>query len=250
MDIGNTNLVLGIVKEKRIIEIFRFATNVSLTEDEYFVKFNSILKHCSLAEKEIDDVIISSVVPQMDVIMTNTFKKYYGLMPIFVEPGLKSGIHIKIENPKQLGADLLIGAVGSYYKYRDNIIIVDIGTATKLFVVTKDGEFLGGAIAPGVITSLNSLVSSTAKLQHTSIQKPNGVIGRDTASSIQSGIIYGTAALIDGMINRIESEIGPTKVVLTGGLANIFNEVILTPHHYEPNILLEGLIILYYKNKK
>lgn len=248
IDIGNTNLVIGIVKNKEILETYRLATNPLSTEDEYIVKFKDIINHSKYANELIDGVIIASVVPLMDSIMTKLFKKYFNLKPLFVTPGIKSGINVKIENPKQLGADILIGAVGAYQKYRDNIIIVDLGTATKLFVVNKNAEMIGGVIAPGVLASLEALVSSTAKLERTSLEIPTNVIGRDTVSSIQSGAIFGTASMIDGLIEKIKKEIGEAAVVLTGGLADVFNKVIETPHFFEPNILLEGLVILYYKN--
>lgn len=248
IDIGNTNLAIGLVKEKKILETYRLATNSLLTEDEYIVKFKDIITHSKYGHDEIKGVIIASVVPLMDGIMTKVFNKYFNLKPIFVGPGIKSGIHIKIENPKQLGADILIGAVGAYDKYQGNIIIVDLGTATKLFIVTSSGEMIGGIIAPGVLTSLDALVSSTAKLQRTSLEIPENIIGRDTVSSIQSGSVYGTASMIDGLIKKIKKEIGDATVVLTGGLADLFHKVIETDHFYEPNILLEGLIILYYKN--
>ncbi|MDD4244518.1 MAG: type III pantothenate kinase [Bacilli bacterium] len=249
LDIGNTNISIGIEINKQIVSQYRLATNPSLTEDEYVVKFKDILSHSPYVNTPIEGVIIASVVPAMDTIMEKTFTKYYNLKPMFVVPGIKSGIRIKIEHPKQLGADLLIGAVGAYHKYRGNLIIVDLGTATKLTVVTETGDFLGGIIAPGVMSSLASLVSSTAKLQHAPLQRPENIIGRDTVSSIQSGAIYGTAAMIDGLIAQLKKEIGEATVILTGGLGDVYHPVIETPHFFEPNILLEGLVIIYYKNK-
>ena len=249
LDIGNTNISIGIEINKQIVSQYRLATNTSLTEDEYVVKFKDIISHSPYANTPIDGVIIASVVPAMDYIMEKTFIKYYDLKPMFVVPGIKSGIRIKIEHPKQLGADLLIGAVGAFNKYRGNLIIVDMVTATKFSVVTEKGDFLGGVIAPGVMSSLAGLVSSTAKLQHAPLQRPENVIGRDTVSCIQSGAIFGTAAMIDGLIAKLKKEIGEATVILTGGLGEVYDSVIETPHYFEPNILLEGLVIVYYKNK-
>ena len=246
-DIGNTNIVLGIVENKKIINTFRFVTNATLTEDEYYHKIQNVTQGIT-----IEGVIISSVVPALDNIFNMMIKKYFNISPLFVGPGMKSGLKLKIEVPKSLGSDLLCDAVGAVNKFGGPVIIVDLGTATKFIVVNDKDEYLGGAIAPGMNGSLNSLISNAAKLSHTALAKPHNIIGNDTTSCIQSGMIYGTASMIDGMVNQMIKELGlpNTNVVLTGGLAPLIKDILTINYYYEPNILIDGLIYLYYKNKK
>lgn len=249
LDIGNTHIVMGLTDCNQIKGIYRFSTNVTITEDEYAIKFLEIIKGSGYKPNDIDGVIISSVVPVLDKVMKIAFEKYFHLKPIFVGQGIKSGLNIKIENPKQLGADLLVGAVAGYHKYSENLIIVDLGTATKFVVVTQKGEILGGAIAPGIQSSLNSLFSSAAKLSQVNLEVPKNVIGRDTTTCIQSGTIFGAVSMIEGMVEKIKKELGEAKVILTGGLAEVIKDILNLEYTYEPNLLIDGLIILYNKNK-
>lgn len=244
-DIGNTNVVIGVVEKNIIIETYRFITDCSLTEDEYYNKIQSVLKN-----REIEGIAISSVVPQVDHIIQLMCERYFNKTPLFVAPGIKSGIKIKIENPKQLGADLLCDAVGAYNRYHGASIIVDLGTVSKFIVVSENKEFLGGAISPGIYTSLSNMISSAAKLSDVSFTSPSSVIGNDTQSCIQSGILNGFACMIDGMIEKIKQELNVKniKVFLTGGLAVAIKSIISTEYEYVPNILLEGLLIIYNKN--
>ena len=246
-DIGNTNIVLGIAENKKIINTYRFVTNASLTEDEYYHKLQPIVKDIN-----VEGVVISSVVPALDVIFNQMIKKYFNISPMMIGPGIKSGLKLRIEAPKTLGSDLLCDAVGAVNKVGGPVIIVDLGTATKVIVVNDKEEYLGGAIAPGMNGSLNSLIANAAKLSHTALVNPECVIGNDTTTCIQSGMIYGTASMIDGMVNKTIEELGlpNVKVVLTGGLAPLIKDVLTIDYVYEPNILIEGLIYLYYKNTK
>lgn len=246
-DIGNTNIVLGIAKNKKIINTYRFVTNASLTEDEYYHKLQPIVK-----DIKVEGVVISSVVPALDIVFEQMIKKYFNIKPMIIGPGIKSGLKLRIEAPKTLGSDLLCDAVGAVNKFGGPVIIVDLGTATKFIVVNDKEEYLGGAIAPGMNGSLNSLINNAAKLSHTALAKPDNVIGNDTTSCIQSGMIYGTASMIDGMVNKTIKELGlpNVKVVLTGGLAILIKDVLTIDYIYEPLILIEGLIYLYYKNTK
>lgn len=246
-DVGNTNIVLGIVENKKIINTYRFVTNASLTEDEYFHKLQPIVKNL-----QIEGVVISSVVPSLDLIFVQMIKKYFKINPMIIGPGIKSGLKLRIEAPKTLGSDLLCDAVGAVNKFGGPVIIVDLGTATKFIVVNDKEEYLGGAIAPGMNGSLNSLIQNAAKLSHTALEKPDKVIGNDTTTCIQSGMIYGTASMIDGMVNKTIEELNSSnvKVVLTGGLAPLVKEVLTIDYIYDPLILIEGLIYLYYKNAK
>lgn len=246
-DIGNTNIVLCIAKNKKIINTYRFVTNASLTEDEYYHKLQPIVK-----DIKVEGVVISSVVPALDIVFEQMIKKYFNIKPMIIGPGIKSGLKLRIEAPKTLGSDLLCDAVGAVNKFGGPVIIVDLGTATKFIVVNDKEEYLGGAIAPGMNGSLNSLINNAAKLSHTALAKPDNVIGNDTTSCIQSGMIYGTASMIDGMVNKTIKELGlpNVKVVLTGGLAILIKDVLTIDYIYEPLILIEGLIYLYYKNTK
>lgn len=249
LDIGNTHIVMGIVENNEIKGIYRFATNVTITEDEYAIKFLETIKGSGYNLSMIEGAIVSSVVPGLDKSIKGAFEKYFHFKPLFVGQGIKSGMNIKIENPKQLGADLLVGAVAGYKKYPENLIVVDLGTATKFVVVTNKGEILGGAIAPGIQSSLNSLFSSAAKLSQVNLEVPKNVVGRDTTTCIQSGSLYGAASMIEGMVERIKKELGPAKVVLTGGLAEVVKDILNLEYVYEPNLLIDGLVILYNKNK-
>lgn len=244
-DVGNTNIVLGFVEGNKIVKNYRFITNSNLTEDEYYNKIHLVLKN-----EKIEGVAISSVVPKIDHMLRLMCEKYFHLLPFFVGPGVRSSIKIKIENPKQLGADLLCDAVGAYNYYQGPSIIIDLGTVSKFIVVSENKEFLGGAISPGIMTSLTTMISSAAKLSEININKPNSVIGNDTQSCIQSGIIFGFSSMIDGMIAKIKKELNTDniKVFLTGGLAPTIKDYLNTDFEYTPNILLEGLLTIYNKN--
>lgn len=245
-DVGNSNIVLGKVENKKIIATYRFITSSSMTEDEYYHKFKEII-----GNDNIEGIAISSVVPQLDNILTVMCKKYFSITPLLVSTNLNSGLSYKIDNPSELGADLLCDAVGAVNKYpNENKIIVDLGTASKFIVVNKNNEYLGGAISPGLLKSLNSLIDSAAKLSDVAMGVPVKVIGSDTKSCIQSGMVYGFASLVDGMIQKIKNELNDenTKVILTGGLSCYVNDILRTNFDYLPNILLDGLLSLYYMN--
>ncbi len=246
-DIGNTNIVLGICNNKKIINTYRFVTNAALTEDEYFHKLQPIVK-----DIDIEGVVISSVVPALDYVFSQMVKKYFNISPMMIGPGIKSGLKLRIEAPKTLGSDLLCDAVGAVNKFGGPVIIIDLGTATKIIVVNDKQEYLGGAIAPGMNGSLQSLIKNAAKLSDTALLKPENVIGNDTTTCIQSGMIYGTASMIDGMVKKTIDELNlpNVKVVLTGGLAPLIKDVLSIDYIHEPDILIEGLIYLYYKNIK
>jgi len=249
VDIGNTNINFGVVKDNRFISTFRIATNSKKTEDEYGALIVDLFRNANIDWRMIKGIIISSVVPSVDEAFQKMGQKLFGIAPIFIGPGVKSGIKIKIENPKQLGADLLVGAVAAYEKYHDTVIIVDLGTATKLTVVTKDAEFLGGIIAPGIQTALQALTENTAKLPTVKLEIPQEVIGRETIDCIRSGFTYGFASMLDGLIRKIKTEVGSAIVVVTGGLSKTILPVIEEEVIYEELLILEGLRILYEKNK-
>lgn len=246
VDIGNTNIVIGIVNNNEITDTYRLATDTTLTVDEYASK----LRGLDIKKEEVEGVAISSVVPQLDHIFENLFIKYYNKKALVVGAGIKSGLKLKIDNQKQLGADLLCDCVGAYEKYPGDILVVDLGTATKLLAVNKNKEYLGGAIAPGIISSLNSLVASAAKLSNINLAIPPKTIETETTRCIQSGAIVGHACMINGLLTKMKKELNSNdvKVVLTGGLSYLIKDLLEHDYSYEPNILLEGLLTIYNKN--
>ena len=203
------------------------------------------------AEKEdVEGIIVASVVPQLDKTIERAFEKYLGKKAIFVGPGIKSGINIKLDNPKQLGADILVGAVGAVNKYQAPVITIDMGTAITICYVNSNKELLGGIILPGIKTSFNALFKKASKLEEVGIEKPKSVVGRDTVSSIQSGMVYGMASTIDGLIRKVKEENGDAKVIITGGESRFILNVLEENVIYDENLLLDGLKVMYYKNVK
>lgn len=242
-EVGNSNIVMGLADDYKITNIWRIRTNTKKTADEYAIIFNNYIKDINL-----DGIMISSVSPQLTDILVEYSKKHLDMKPIVVGPGIKTGLQIKLHNPKEIGADLVTGAIGAIYKYSQPAIIIDLGTATKLFVVT-DNAFQGGIIAPGVEISLNALVNETALLPKISLDAPKNTICKDTVSCMQSGLVFGTAAMIDGMIEKIKEEYPlDFTIIATGGLSESIiphckHEIII-----DKELLLHGLIHLYNKN--
>lgn len=249
IDVGNTHIVIGIYKDVNLLCSFRFKTDPNITEDEYVIKMDNILRISNINISEIKGAIIASVVPPMDAILEKVISKYFNIQPIFVVPGIKSGINIKIDDPRQLGADLLVGAVSAVSKYSYPVIIIDMGTATTLSVVNNNEEFIGGIIIPGVLSSTSSLIKSTSRLEEVRFDKPKHLVGKNTVNSIQSGMLYGTSSMLDGLIRKVKKEIGDAKVVLTGGIANRIQPFLEEEVIFDNNLILDGLRILYEKNK-
>lgn len=249
-DIGNTNIVMGICENKNIVKTFRYVTDPLLTNDDYFQKIDISIKSYK-KEYNVEGAIISCVVSQLDKVFTSMIEKYFNIKAKIVGPGLKSGLKIKLENPKELGADLLCDAIGAYEKFKETCIIVDMGTATKLIVVNDKKEFLGGSICAGIKGSLKSLINSTSKLSTPTIEAPDRIICNDTLSCIQSGIVYGHISMIEGLVAKIKKELNNEnlKVLLTGGNSIIVKEHLNIDFIYDENLLLEGLFDIYNKNE-
>ena len=251
LDMGNTNITMGVFDGDKLVVESRLATDYRRMEDEYAMSLMEVLKLYHLKREDITGAILSSVVPSLDRAMRHAIRKVAGVTPMQVGPGLKSGINIRIDNPAQLGADLLVGAVAASAKYGAPCLLWDLGTATKVSVIDKDGAYRGGAIMPGVRTSLDSLSHAAALLPAVSIDTPPAVIGTNTVDCMSSGTVFGTACTIDGMSDRIEEELGyPVTIVATGGLAGD-----IVPHCrreiiYDAPLLLHGLRLLYEKNQK
>ena len=251
VDIGNTNITLGVFDNDERKMIARMATLVNKTADQYAVELIQILNIYDVSKEDIDGCIVSSVVP----VVTNAIKKALSLIKVkktlFVGPGVKTGLDIKIDNPAQLGADLVVGAVAAIKLYKMPCIILDLGTATTLSVLDKNGAFLGGPICAGVGISLEALTSKTSQLPQISVETPKSVIGKNSVDSMKAGLVLGSACMIDGLIERVENEIGKVAtVVATGGLApevvkNCKKDIIIND-----NLLLDGLKAIYKKNVK
>lgn len=251
LDMGNTNITIGVFNGKQMIFESRVATDRTKMEDQYAVELMDIFRLYHVDCHQFEGAIISSVVPPLDTAIRRAVKKVTGVTPLIVGPGTKTGVDIRIDNPAQLGPDLLVGAVAAVSRYGYPCIIWDLGTATTVSVVDKDGKFLGGAIMPGIGTSLESLIDKASLLPRISIEAPAHVIGPNTTECMQSGAVYGTAAMMEGMCDRIEQELGgPAAVIATGGLGRE-----IAPHCrrsvvYDDDLLLEGLRLIYEKNKK
>ena len=250
IDIGNTNVVLGVFDKEKLVENWRVGTNTQITPDEYALIFKDLFGFVGLEFKQITGVIISTVVPPLLPVMTEMSHKYFRLEPMVVTHEIKTGIKMRYDNPKEVGADRIVNAAAAYKLYGGPIIIVDFGTATTFCAVTKSGEYLGGAIAPGVKISAEALFQRASKLPRVELAKPPKVIGADTISSMQSGIIYGYAGLVDGIVERMKKELSmEAKVVATGGLAELVSPETKTIQEIKPHLTLEGLRLVYEINR-
>ena len=258
IDVGNTNVVLGIFEAGKLSADFRIATDKFKTEDEYGMLVIELFKFHSI-KMEIEGAIISSVVPNIVPVMIDMCRKYFKCEPMIVGPGMKTGLEIKYENPKEVGADRIVNAVAAREIYKSNLIIVDFGTATTFCVVTKDGDYLGGAIAPGIVISSDALFSRAAKLPRVEVTRPTSIIGRNTISSMQSGIYYGFVGQVDEIVSRMKSEMiallkaankdsSCPKVIATGGLSTLISSDSKEIDYVEEFLTLYGLKILYEKN--
>lgn len=249
VDMGNSNIVLGCMEGEEILFEERLSTNHGKTDLEYAIDLKNMLELHGIKPEDITGSIVSSVVPPLTETVCSAVKKILKIDPLVVGPGVKNGLKIRIDNPAQLGADLVVGAVAGLAEYQPPLAVIDMGTATTISVVNEKSEFLGGAIMPGIRTALDSLVAGTSQLQKISMGGLKKVIGSNTIDCMKSGIIYGNAACLDGLLERIEAELGmPVTAVATGGLAEV-----VIPHckkeiHLDGHLLLKGLRVIYEMN--
>ncbi|MCX7857042.1 MAG: type III pantothenate kinase [Deltaproteobacteria bacterium] len=250
IDIGNTNIVCGVYKGDELVEHFRLGTDIEKTVEEYAILINSLLSIHKLSFEKIDGAIISCVVPPLLLTFQTLLRKFINVDPIIVEPGIKTGMPILYENPAELGADRIVNAVAGYETYKRSLIIIDFGTATTFDYVSQKGEYYGGAIVPGIMISLEALFERASKLPRVELTKPRSVIGRNTIQAMQSGIIFGYASLVDGIVKKMKDEVKTDSfVVATGGLARLMHNVSETIDEIDEFLTLRGLKILYEKNK-
>lgn len=249
-DIGNTNIVLGVFRDKELVENWRLSTARHRTADEYGMLLRELFAASNLSMAGIEAVVLSSVVPPINATLETTCRKYFGVAPLVVGPGIKTGISIKYENPREVGADRIVNAVAGFEQYGGPLIIVDFGTATTFCAISAKGEYLGGAIAPGIGISTEALFARAAKLPRVELVKPPSVIGKNTVNSMQSGIVYGFVGQVNEIVRRIKREMaGDPMVVATGGLAELIAGETPVIDKVDKYLTLHGLRIIYERNR-
>lgn len=251
VDIGNSNIVIGGIEGENIRFEARLRTEATKTSDEYCIDLKMILDIHGITLSSVEGSIIASVVPQVLNSMKTAIKKLTGTNSLVVGPGIKTGLNIKVDNPAQTGADLVCGCVAALREHPAPLIVVDMGTATTIMVIDERGAFIGGCICPGVHISLKALTERSALLPGLQLDQPKKAIGRNTVDCMRSGVMMGAAAMVDGMVQRMEAELGySTTVIATGGIAKFVTPLCNTPILYDRNLILKGLAILYRENTR
>lgn len=258
IDIGNTNVVLGLFQGNWLLTNLRLATDMRRSADEYGITIDQMFRYEGIDPADVDDVIISTVVPSLLFTMQHMCLKYFKCTPLIVETGIKTGLRIKTDDPRQIGSDRIVNAVAAYTKYQCPLIIIDFGTATTFCAVTGEGDYLGGTIAPGIKISASALFEKTAKLPNVDLERPGKTICKNTIQSIQSGLIYGHMGLTEYIVQNMKKEMvsdygvdgSQIKVVATGGLASMVKSDIDCIDVIEKRLTLDGLVVLYNKNRK
>ena len=251
VDVGNTNIAIGVFKDEKLIKNWKIYSDREKTSDEYSITLLNLFSIAKLERKEINRVILSSVVPPLTPVFQALSQNLFEVKPMVVGPGLKTGMPILYDNPFEVGADRIVSSIAAHHKFGGPSIVVDFGTATTFDVISSEGEYLGGAIAPGVQIAAEALYLKTAKLPRIEIKRPKRAIGRTTVTSMQSGLYFGYIGLVSNIIEEIKKELGQSaQTIATGGFAlQVFREIKAIDFH-EPDLVLEGLRILHDRNKK
>lgn len=249
IDMGNSNIVLGAIDDQRTRFMERITTDTRKTDLEYAISIKNIFELHRIDPRELEGAILSSVVPPLNPTILNAVKKVTGMQCKLVGSGMRTGINIRMDDPKKVGSDLIVNSVAAKASYPLPIIIIDMGTATTITALDANGDYIGGVIYPGLRVSLETLSSRTAQLPHIDLESPGSILAKNTVDSMRSGILYGTAAMIDGCIDRMEEELGArASIVATGGLASIVSPLCRHKITLDDNLLLKGLLLLYRKN--
>lgn len=252
IDIGNTNIVMGIMKGMELISSFRMTTQTPRTSDEYGIMIVELLRQKNIDIKDIKAVIVSSVVPDIMYTFTNSIKKYLRQKPLIVGPGLKTGLAVRTDNPREVGADRIVNSVAAYEIYGGPCMAIDFGTSTTYDIVNEKGEFIGGLIAPGIKICADALWQRAAQLPHMEIRKTKGILDcKNTVSSMQSGLVYGYIGQVEYIVNKVKEETGyeNIRVIATGGLAKIIQDGTNVIEKYDGLLTLKGLALIYEKNR-
>ena len=256
-DVGNSNIVLGLFRDGKLITNWRIKTDTNKSADEYGMIVNQLFQYEGLKTSDVEDVIISTVVPSVLFTLQHLSQKYFHKRAITVESGVKTGLIVKYDNPKQVGADRIVNAVAAYHKYGGPLIIIDFGTATTFCAVTEKAEYLGGSIAPGLKISSEALFEKTSKLPKVELEEPGQTICKNTIQSMQSGLVYGHMGMVDYIVRMMKKELEaitqsdkPVTVVATGGLSTLIDGGVDCIDHVDKILTLEGLQLTYQKNKK
>lgn len=250
VDVGNTHIVLGVFDGKKLLASWRLGTNKERTSDELGMLILGLFNHEKLSVDKVEAVVVASVVPPIMYTLEHAIKKYINSQPMIIGPGTKTGINIRYQNPKEVGADRIVNAVAGFELYGGPLIIVDMGTATTFCAISEKGEYLGGVICPGMKISAEALYQKAAKLPRIDLVKPESVIGKNTVSSMQAGVFYGYVGQVDYIVNRIKREMGEDniRVIATGGLSRLIAEESMTINDVNPTLTLEGLRLIYERN--
>jgi type III pantothenate kinase len=247
-DVGNTETVLGVFDGAELVHTWRLSTQPDRSADELALVFSGLLEHRGLTFDKLTGLCVASVVPDVTQQLRELAARYLPFDPLIVGPGTKTGVSVLADNPREVGADRIVNTLAAFDRYGGPSIVVDFGTGTNFDIVSAKGEFLGGVIAPGLQISAATLVQRAARLTHVELEAPPSVIGRNSVEAIQSGLVFGTAGEVDGIVERVRSELGPATTIATGGLAPVVIPHCRTIDHHEPFLTLEGLRLVHGKN--
>lgn len=251
IDVGNTNTVLGVFRDQELVQHWRLSSSRGRTTDEYGIVLKTLFDMSDIEMSDIHGCIIACVVPPMQGLYEQMVQRYFKLQPLMIGPGVRTGMPILYENPREVGADRIVNAVAAFERFGNACIVVDFGTAITFDAISVKGEYMGGSICPGIAISADALYTRASRLPRVEMRDPERVVGRNTVASIQSGLVYGYTALVDGMVRRIVEEYGhPMNVIATGGLARVISETSETIEDVDDDLTLTGLRILYERNAR